>query len=125
MKTADGKYLPFQGTNWHQNMMLVWSVITQMNNSSRCTNSQGIFNEFWQHLTSYMSDIHIRGGNYTKAVRPAKMPTKYPTRIATEDTDPSSENVYDINNVGNYECNNKNAPKNMPKNIGCKNILTS
>ncbi len=116
-----GKYLPFKGTNWHQNMMFVWSVITQMNNSGRYTNTNQA--EFWQHFTSYMSDIHIRGGgDYTKALRPAGMPTEYETKIATVATDPSSRDVFLNKELGHYSCSNKDH-KNIPANIDCLNIL--
>ena len=118
------KYLPFKGTNWHQNMMFVWSVITQMNNSGRYTNTSDKAKEFRQHLTSYMSDIHIRGGgNYTKALRPAGMPVEYETKIATVARDPSSRQVFSSKNLGNYGCNNQNQ-KNLPASIDCSNILT-
>lgn len=126
MKTPDGKNLPFKGTNWHQNMMFVWSVITQMNNSGRYINAAPHYDEFWHHLTSYMSDIHIRGGgNFTKALRPEGMPKNLDTKIATENTDPSSKISYNNNNKGHMGCNNPNAPKNMPNNINCSNILLS
>ena len=116
------KMLPIKGTNWHQNMMFVWSVIMQMNNSSRYTNTEGKYTEFWQHMTSYMSDIHIRGGgDYTKALAPADMPSGQDIKIATEETDPSSAIAYNNANLGHYSCHGH---PNIPSNIGCENILT-
>jgi len=116
-------FLPFQGTNWHQNMMFVWSVITQMNRSGRYTNTVGTLqSEFWNHLTSYMSDIHIRGGgDYTKALRPANMPSGMRTSIATEEIDPSSAEIFYSGDLGHYSCSSRAG---LPTRIKCENILT-
>ena len=117
-------FLPFQGTNWHQNMMFVWAVITQMNKPGRYLNTVGKTQqeEFWKHLTSYMSDIHIRGGgDYTKALRPANMPAGMSTKIATEDTDPSSATIFYNKNLGHYSCSSRS---DLPSSIKCENILS-
>ena len=122
-----GKGWPYKGTNWHQNMFFVWSVVTQMNNSSRYVNVEGTAQqkEFWRHLTSYMSDISIRGGgNHTKALRPNGMQADLATELATEALDPTAKQQYTSLGLNHYQCSGHDitpAPYSSEK---CVNILT-
>lgn len=116
--TKDDKIRP---TNWHQNMMFVWSVITQMNNSGRFTNSAKDNDQlyFWKHLMSYMSDINIRGGgNYTKAMAPPEIKDPNLVKLITQGYDATSYAQYKDKNLANFD-NTKDASV-----LDCRNILT-
>tara|TARA_Y100000389_G_C17464318_1_gene524227 strand:- start:116 stop:1795 length:1680 start_codon:yes stop_codon:yes gene_type:complete len=108
-------------TNWHQNMMFVWSVITQMNNSGRFTNTTKDNDQlyFWKHLMSYMSDISIRGGgNYTKAMAPPGITDPNLVKLITQGYDATSYEQYNIKKLANFD-NTKDVAV-----LDCRNILT-
>jgi hypothetical protein len=114
MKPTD----PIKPTNWHQNMMFVWSVITQMNNSGRFTNTQDDQQYFWKHLMSYMSDINIRGGgNYTKAMAPPNVTDPNLIKLITHGYDSTSYTIYKKSNLANF------SNVQDPKVLDCRNIL--
>tara|TARA_Y100000385_G_C12934875_1_gene568447 strand:+ start:37 stop:966 length:930 start_codon:yes stop_codon:yes gene_type:complete len=124
-----GKGWPYKGTNWHQNMFFVWSVVTQMNNSSRYTNTGAGGSqqqkEFWRHLTSYMSDISIRGGgDHTKALRPHGMREDLKTELATEALDPTAKQQYTDLGLNHYQCNGHDITPAPYSSENCVNILT-
>ena len=105
-----------KGTNWHQNMMFVWSVITQKNNSGRFTNTNA---DFWKHLTSYMSDISIRGGgNYKKAMAPEGVTDPNLIKYITQGYDGTSYSAYKSSKLANF------ANVQNPDVLSCQNILT-
>lgn len=114
-----GPDIPMGPTNWHQNMMFVWSVLTQKNNSGRFVNKEGEYDIFWKCLTSYLSDIRIRGGgNYTKAQAPPNISDPNLVKIATEGYDSSSLLSYKQKNLANF-FNVQN-----PDVLDCRSILS-
>jgi len=113
----DCTYLPQKPTNWHQNMFFVWSVFVEYGVGDRI-NKIDHAQYFDKTLSSYMSDIHIRGGgNWTKAQAPPGITDPAMIKQITEGVDPGSFHQYLSKKIGNWDMMKD------PYVVDCNNIL--